>query len=250
MLECLSVCSKDFNEEFDVKESQISIDGKAHIKVLLIEDDEGHARLIYKYLSKARNIFFDTNRADLMSAGFEFLDKNKVDVILSDLGLPDSIGVETFRKLHSRCPDIPVIVLTALDDESTALSAMQSGAQDYLVKGQIDTIQLVRSIRYAIERQRLAAELEKRLKEIEMAKEKQESLIAELKEALANVKQLSGMLPICASCKKIRDDKGYWKQIESYITEHSEALFTHGLCPGCAEKAMQELEIFKRNSAI
>lgn len=75
-----------------------------------------------------------------------------------------------------------------------------------------------------------------------------ERLISELKEALARVKQLSGMLPICASCKKIRDDKGYWSQIEAYITEHSEVLFSHGICPECEKKAYQELDELKKKS--
>ncbi len=66
--------------------------------------------------------------------------------------------------------------------------------------------------------------------------EERENLISELQHAMSEVKMLSGLLPICASCKKIRDDKGYWNQIESYIQDHSEAEFTHGLCPECAEK--------------
>lgn len=78
------------------------------------------------------------------------------------------------------------------------------------------------------------------------AEEERERLIHELQDALGKVKLLSGMLPICASCKKIRDDKGYWKQLEAYITEHSEALFSHGLCPDCAKKALEELEEWKK----
>lgn len=66
-------------------------------------------------------------------------------------------------------------------------------------------------------------------------------LVGELQEALSKVKQLSGFLPICASCKKIRDDKGYWNQIESYIRSHSEAEFSHGICPECAEKLYPDL---------
>jgi hypothetical protein len=62
----------------------------------------------------------------------------------------------------------------------------------------------------------------------------------ELEESLANIKQLSGLLPICASCKKIRDDKGYWQQVEGYITEHSEAKFSHGICPDCMKKLYPE----------
>ena len=66
-------------------------------------------------------------------------------------------------------------------------------------------------------------------------------LIHDLQDALANVKSLSGLLPICASCKKIRDDKGYWSQVESYIQKHSDATFTHGLCPDCIKKLYPDL---------
>ena len=67
----------------------------------------------------------------------------------------------------------------------------------------------------------------------------------ELKDALANIRQLTGMLPICASCKKIKDDKGYWQGVESYITEHSEAVFSHGVCPECEKKMYEDLEKLK-----
>jgi len=73
------------------------------------------------------------------------------------------------------------------------------------------------------------------------AEEKQKSLIRELQKALAEVKTLSGMLPICAGCKKVRDDKGYWKQIESYLLDHSDTKFSHGICPECAKKLYPEL---------
>ena len=78
------------------------------------------------------------------------------------------------------------------------------------------------------------------------AEAEREHLIQELQKALTNVKTLSGMLPICASCKKIRDDKGYWTQIEGYIREHTEAEFTHGLCPDCARRARQEVDDFTK----
>jgi len=72
-------------------------------------------------------------------------------------------------------------------------------------------------------------------------KKKNEKVIVELKKALAEVKVLSGLLPICSSCKKVRDDRGYWKQIESYIEERSTAQFSHSLCPECAEKLYPEI---------
>ncbi len=73
------------------------------------------------------------------------------------------------------------------------------------------------------------------------AEEERERLIANLKEALTKVKTLSGLIPICASCKKIRDDKGFWKQVEIYISEHSDADFSHGICPDCYEKATRSI---------
>lgn len=75
-----------------------------------------------------------------------------------------------------------------------------------------------------------------------------ERLIGELREALENVKTLEGLIPICASCKKVRDDKGYWSQIEAYISRHSGAEFSHGLCPECARKLYPELRSRERNS--
>ena len=75
--------------------------------------------------------------------------------------------------------------------------------------------------------------------------EEREKLIGELKAALANIKTLSGMLPICAYCKKIRDDKGYWEEVATYITKHSDTLFSHGICPDCAKKVYEELNKLK-----
>jgi hypothetical protein len=88
-----------------------------------------------------------------------------------------------------------------------------------------------------------------RLLNIEIIERKQiererEKLIKQLQKSLAEIKTLSGLLPICASCKKIRDDKGYWNQIESYITDHSEAKFSHGICQGCAKKLYPDLDIY------
>lgn len=190
------------------------------IKVLLIEDDEGDYLLIQEYLSAQVKVSFDLKRADRLARGLDLLGEGLFDIVLLDLGLPDSSGTKTFDRFHEAFPSIPVIILTGLDDEETAVQKLQAGAQDYLVKGQIGSQVLIKAIRYAIERNKLLQELEMSLKE---------------------VKTLSGLLPICASCKKIRDDKGYWNQIESYISKHSEAKFTHGICPECTKKLYPEL---------
>jgi hypothetical protein len=99
---------------------------------------------------------------------------------------------------------------------------MEAGAADYMVKGEINAPLLERSIRYAIARKQAA--------------EEQERLIAKLKDALAQIKTISGLIPICAGCKKIRDDEGFWQQLESYISRHSDAVFSHGLCPECVKR--------------
>jgi nitrate/nitrite-specific signal transduction histidine kinase len=90
--------------------------------------------------------------------------------------------------------------------------------------------------------QQLKREIGERLK-TEAEKEK---LIVDLKKALKEVKKLSGLIPICASCKKIRDDRGYWNQLEVFIQKHSEAEFSHGVCPECAKKLYPDFEIYSR----
>ena len=119
------------------------------------------------------------------------------------------------------------MVLTGLADHEVGLEAVNAGAQDYLVKGQVTGEMLLRSIRYAIERKRIENE--------------KAQVIVELQEALAKVKLLSGFIPICASCKKIRDDTGYWQQIEAYIQQHSNAEFSHSICPDCCKRLYPEL---------
>ncbi len=85
----------------------------------------------------------------------------------------------------------------------------------------------------------------KDITERKLAEEEREKLVNELKDAAAKIKTLNGMLPICSYCKKIRDDKGYWERVETYISKHTDTVFSHGMCPECAKKALHELEEFK-----
>ena len=97
---------------------------------------------------------FELVQVELLSAGIERCAEGRFDVILLDLALPDSQGLETFFTMHAHAGDVPIVVLSGYDDEATAVKAVQAGRQDYLVKGQVDDNLLVRSIRYAIERSR------------------------------------------------------------------------------------------------
>ena len=129
------------------------------IKLLLIEDDPADAELLKDALSRLRYMTVDLVCANSLSNAFDQLNGLEPDVIISDLGLPDSQGLETLIKFSQKVPEVPIIVLTGYDDEELAVGALKSGAQDYLVKGQIDINILYRSIRYSIERNSLIQQL-------------------------------------------------------------------------------------------
>jgi len=128
------------------------------IRALLIEDNPGDARLIGVMLAEVKSPPFDIERAERLSAGLECLAEGGIDVVLLDLSLPDSHGLETFARVHAEAPEVPIIVLTGLADTELAVKAVREGAQDYLVKGELNGALLVRSVRYGIERHRARAE--------------------------------------------------------------------------------------------
>jgi len=194
---------------------------KKNIRMLLIEDDPGDALLVREILAGSRaNISITVS--DRLSSALELIRGGGIDVILTDLCLPDNQGLETFSRVYENAGAIPIVVLTGVADEETALQAVHCGAQDYIYKGEIKGGLLSRILNYAIERRCIQAELADK--------------ISQLEKALAKVRQLEGIIPICMHCKKIRDDRESWQNLEKYITEHSEAHFSHGLCPECMEK--------------
>ena len=134
---------------------------KDSVKVLLIEDNPGDARLIRELLAEKKGGSFRLECTDRLSAAIERLASGKVDVILLDLGLPDSQGFDTFIKVHNSVPQIPIVILSGLTDEALAAKTVRDGAQDYLVKGHTDSNLLGRSLLYAIERKQAEVELQK-----------------------------------------------------------------------------------------
>ncbi|ALF56366.1 ATPase [Nostoc piscinale CENA21] len=125
------------------------------IKVLLVEDNPGDVFLLQELLKEVKTTQVDLRPVEELSAALNLLAQDSFDVMLLDLSLPDSQGISTFLRATHQAKATPIIVLTGLDDETLALRAMQEGAQDYLVKGQVTGDLLVRSMRYAIERQRI-----------------------------------------------------------------------------------------------
>ncbi len=134
---------------------------KETITVLLIEDNFDDALLIQRYLSRSMKVLYKINHRDRIQNGLECLKNGGIEVVLLDLGLPDAHGLSAFEKLHELSANVPIIVLTGHDDDDQAVEAVHKGAQDYLVKGQIDGNLLQRSIRYAIERKKVAEELKR-----------------------------------------------------------------------------------------
>ena len=124
------------------------------INVLLVEDNSGDVRLIREMLADKEAALFAVTCAGRLSTGLEHLSEETPDVVLLDLSLPDSKRLDTFVRMQRHAPQVPVVVLTGLDDEEMGIQAVWEGAQDYLVKGEVDGHLLVRSVRYAIARKR------------------------------------------------------------------------------------------------
>lgn len=129
-------------------------------KLLLIEDQPADARLLREMFNEQGAHTTELKYVQSMREAEQHLAQHAVDIILLDLGLPDAQGVEAVRRAHTIAPNIPLVVLTGLDDESLAAQSLQEGAQDYLIKGQLETRGLMRALRYAVERKIMEVELE------------------------------------------------------------------------------------------
>jgi DNA-binding NarL/FixJ family response regulator len=134
------------------------------IRVLLIEDDPDDVLLIREMLAESDAARFEVDAAERLSDGVHLLGEDSYDVVLLDLSLPDRQGLGSLGAARSAAPRTPIVVLTGLDDQEVALKAVGAGAQDYLIKGQVNSQLLARSMRYAMERQRLEAALEQAAK--------------------------------------------------------------------------------------
>ncbi|ETW98214.1 MAG: hypothetical protein ETSY1_19810 [Candidatus Entotheonella factor] len=165
------------------------------LNVLLVEDNPGDVFLLQTLLKQTESVQFDLVCATRLAEGLANLSKTAFDIMLLDLSLPDSIGLDTIDKVRSYTLDVPIIVLTGLDDEEIAMQAVQAGAQDYLAKSDLDDNMLARAIRYAVERHRLQTELAQAQRQEEESLKKAndelemrvEARTAELQEANAHL---------------------------------------------------------------
>jgi two-component system, NtrC family, sensor kinase len=152
-------------------------------RLLLVEDNSGDVRLLREMLSEKQLGRYELAHLGSMSEALDYLAANAVDVILLDLGLPDTQGPEAVRKMHAVAPRIPLIVLTGCDDEQLADLALQEGAQDFLLKGQIETQGLQRAIRYATQRKKAEVEMQRAQEAAEAGEHAKDELLAKLQAA-------------------------------------------------------------------
>jgi PleD family two-component response regulator len=154
---------------------------------------------------------------------------NPPDLILLDINMPEMDGYEVCEQLKAdeTLKEIPVIFITGLTETADMVKGFSMGAVDYIAKPfQIEEV--CARVKTHLRLRRLQVELSNSL--------------TELQKALVDIRTLRGIIPICANCKNIRDDKGAWQEVENYVKEHSEADFSHSLCPACAQKLYPDIE--------
>ena len=191
------------------------------ISVLVVEDNPSDATLISEFLAEESPGQFRVEVVNSLADAVIALTEKVVDIVLLDLSLPDSTGLNTVRKLVGRFPEVAIIVLTGLNDAKMAVQSVRFGAQDYLEKKYISSMWLGRAIRYAIERKRIMRQ--------------QKALLSDLSAALEEIEMLQKIVPICSNCKKIRNNNGEWETVEYYLKNQIGADFSHSLCPSCTK---------------
>jgi phosphoserine phosphatase RsbU/P len=202
------------------------------VKVLIAEDDIVSCRLLETTLTKWGYEVVVTCDGLQALAAIQGTDAPPLAIL--DWMMPELDGIEVCRRarsMHSPTPPY-LILLTAKGRREDVITGLEAGANDYVTK--------------PFNREELRARIRVGMRLVELQHSLADRVHA-LEEALASVKQLQGLLPICSYCKKIRDDQNYWQQVENYISQHSEAQFSHSICPDCYEHLVKpELDQLRR----
>ena len=192
--------------------------------ILVVDDIPKNLEVIGNILSLEQ---YQISVAGDGEKAWKILNRISPDLILLDIMMPTVDGYTLCRQIKSleNKKDIPIIFVTAKSAPEDLAKGFELGAVDYITKP-FNASELIARVRTHVSLYR--------------AKKKNEFLIDELQTALAQIKKLSGLLPICCVCKKIRDDEGYWNQVEAYISAHIDVRFTHSLCPACVRTQYPE----------
>ncbi len=191
-------------------------------RILIVEDEAVTAADLHDELTTQGYVVVGT--ADTAESALRLAEEGKPEIVLMDINLAGTAdGVHAASAM--RGAEIPVIFLTAHYDERTLARAKKASPVGYITKP-FEPHELPVAIEIGLERHRSDLERMQLLREIQQTREQ--------------VSRLRGLLPICACCKKIRDDDGYWQSVEAYVAAHSDATFTHGYCPECARKVLED----------
>ncbi len=168
--------------------------------------------------------------------------KTPPDLILLDIIMPGMDGYELCRRLkaNEQSHDIPIIFISGRGETEDKVKAFTIGGVDYITKP-FQVEEVLARINTHLTIRNLQEQLQEKNSQLEEKNEQLQEKNSQLQQALNNIKTLKGLIPICANCKKIRDDKGFWQQVEVYVRDHSEAEFSHGICPDCMKELYPEL---------
>jgi DNA-binding response OmpR family regulator len=196
------------------------------MRILIAEDDFTSRTLLSGVLIKYGHTIVATENGT--AAWQAMLQPDAPQLAILDWMMPGMDGIEVCRRIRAMGTNQPpyIIVLTAKGDKADIITGLEAGANDYLAKP-FDPGELCARI-----------EVGRRMVEMQGALA---AKIEELRQALDKIKTLRGIIPICANCKKIRNDWGYWSQVEVYVRDHTEAEFSHSICPKCVKELYPEL---------
>ena len=194
------------------------------MRVVIAEDDAVSRRILETLLRKWG--YEVTTTLDGEAAWEVLRGPNAPSLAILDIMMPGIDGLELCRRLRNSPMSMPpyIILLTAKQGVREIVEGIEAGADDYLTKP------------YDRDELRVRVQVGARIIELQT---KLAERVQQLEVALDHVKQLQGILPICSYCKKIRDDRNYWQNVESYVSDHSQAEFSHGICPSCYETTVK-----------
>lgn len=194
------------------------------VKVLYVEDDALARQTLSLMLGRCVRTLVQAENGE---RGLALFQEHDPDIVITDLNMPVMDGLTMARAIKELNSHTQIVVATAHDDAQFLMEAITIGVDRYVLK----PIEMARLLE-AVEHCTSIIMLER---QVARHTEEREQMLEQLRQALAEVKTLRGLLPICANCKKIRDDQGYWNVIEDFVSSHSEAEFSHGICPECTE---------------
>jgi len=201
------------------------VENKYQPIILIVDDVSINLQVLGNILKKSG---YKISAALSGKQALTIIENTKPDLILLDIMMPEMDGFEMCKILKSKpeTKDIPIIFLTAKTEKQDVIDGINLGAVDYVTKP-FNSTELLARVNNHIE--------------LKLSKDELQRVNKELTNSLAQIKLLKGLIPICANCKKIRDDTGFWQEVESYISHHTDANFSHGICPDCMKELYPDI---------